>query len=51
MPPPLPLEETLAVLSDPTVMADLAAARDDHEAGRVETVTREQLLDRLATTD
>ncbi len=41
------LEETLSILSDPTIMADLEAARADHEAGRVETFTRERLLDQL----
>ena len=43
------LEETLAILSDPTMMADLAAARADHEAGRVDVVTRQQLLDDLTS--
>lgn len=43
------LEETLSILSDPTIMSDLAAARDDHDAGRVDTFTREQLLDSLTT--
>jgi prevent-host-death family protein len=38
------LEETLAILSDPSIMSDLAQARDDVAAGRVDTFTREQLL-------
>jgi len=42
------LEETLAILSDPTVTSDLAAARDDVVKGRVDVVTREQLLDDLS---
>lgn len=42
------LEETLAILSDPTVTSDLAAARADVAEGRVDVVTREQLLDDLS---
>ncbi len=41
------LEETLAIMSDPTLMADLTAARDDEAAGRVDVVTRDELLDDL----
>ena len=41
------LEETLEILSDPNVMSDVAAAREDERAGRVERVTREELLAEL----
>lgn len=38
------LEETLAILSDPSTMDDLAAARDDQVADRVAVFTRDELL-------
>jgi prevent-host-death family protein len=42
------LEETLAIMSDPELLADINAARDDHRSGRVDTVTRRELLDGLS---
>jgi len=42
------LEETLAIMSDPVLLADIHAARDDQRAGRVNTVTRQELLDSLS---
>lgn len=41
------LEETLAILSDSSVMADIAEARSDARHGKVERVTRDELLNEL----
>lgn len=45
------LEETLAIMSDPVVMADLRRARGDIGDGRVEKVTKGDLLAELSGDD
>jgi len=42
------LEETLAIMSDPVLMADINAAREDHRTGRVDIVARGELLSSLS---
>jgi antitoxin YefM len=42
------LEETLAILSDPGLMAQIRESDADISAGRAERVTKDQLLIRLA---
>ena len=41
------LEETLAILSDSNLMADLRASADDIEEGHVEPLDRAQALERV----
>ncbi len=41
------LEETLALLSDPEVLAQIRASREDVEAGRRVALTKEQALTRI----
>lgn len=42
------LEETLAILSDPRLMADLRASAEDIVGGRVTRLSREQALERTS---
>jgi prevent-host-death family protein len=42
------LEETLEVLSDPVLMASIREAERDIAAGRVEVLTKDELLARVA---
>lgn len=41
------LEESLAVLSDPALMASLRAGLAEHDAGQGEVLTKDELLARL----
>src|SRR5680860_589271 len=41
------LEETLAIMSDPALMADLREAAADLASGRVERLTKDELLEQL----
>lgn len=41
------LEETLAILSDPHLMAAVQEADDDVKAGRTERLSRHEVLERL----
>jgi antitoxin YefM len=41
------LEETLAILSDPTLMADLREAEADVARGRTERLTKPRLLEQI----
>ena len=43
------LEETLAILSNPTVRDAVAEGADDVAAGRTERLSREQAMARIAT--